>query len=239
MLKLGWMGLLVLLLLVLQVEVTYAGWEGLGGKTSKVLALQPDVKHGEMIYNKNCIACHELEGWGSMYGSFPQLAGQHQSVLVKQFLNMQSGKRNNPVMKDVLAKEEFKSSQNIADVTAYVSSLPMTEDNGKGAGENVVLGEKLYGEICVSCHGANAMGNAEVGIPLLLSQHYSYILKQFKAIRSGDRANANPAMIAAVKGLRDDEIEAVLDYVSRIKPPVERRSGKQNFASFMDELRNH
>ncbi|NND68469.1 MAG: cytochrome C, partial [Halioglobus sp.] len=55
--------------------------------------------------------------------------------------------------------------------------------------------------------------------PRLQAQHYKYLLRQFDAIRSGKRLNADPKMVKQIRGFSDKEVEAVLDYTSRLMPP--------------------
>ena len=49
----------------------------------------------------------------------------------------------------------------------------------------------------------------------------SYLVRQFKWIKEGKRRNANPDMVKQVQNFSEDDIEAVLDYTSRLKPPPE------------------
>jgi len=182
--------------------------------------------------------CHEMEAWGSIYdGDYPQLAGQHRSVLLKQLMNMRDGQRNNPVMKEVIETGILKSQQNLSDLVTYISSLPMTPDNGRGKGENLTKGEALYKKACVICHGKHGEGLEAAAIPLLQSQHYGYMLKQFNEIKEGKRSNTNPAMVKLIQSFSDEETHAVLDYISRIEPPEGKRARVQNLEGFMNQLK--
>ncbi|MDQ7016687.1 MAG: c-type cytochrome [Gammaproteobacteria bacterium] len=217
------------------------GGEVTNTKYGKVLALKPNLEHGAALYETNCVLCHEMEGWGSIYGGdFPQLAGQHQSVLVKQLLDMRDEKRvNQPMMEAVFSKNILQLPQDFADVAAYVSALPMTNENGKGKDEDVIRGGEVYKKTCMACHGKHAEGNAKAMIPLLESQHYGYMLTQFMAIKAGHRGNADPAMVAVIQNLSDEDIHAVLDYISRIKPAKDKRAMEQNFSGIMDQFKAH
>ena len=59
------------------------GWNEAGGEQDEALGLTPDLENGMDVYEV-CSACHLPEGWGLDDGTFPQLAGQHGSVLIKQ-----------------------------------------------------------------------------------------------------------------------------------------------------------
>jgi len=104
-------------------------------------------------------------------------------------------------------------------VAGYVDSLKMTIDNGKGSGRDLELGERVYRENCARCHGAQGEGDGEKFVPRIQSQHYKYMLRQFRAIKDGKRRNANPEMAAQIQELKDKDVEAVLDYASRLEPP--------------------
>ena len=45
-----------------------------------------------------CGACHLPSGAGRPDGTFPQLAGQHTTVLIKQMADIRAGLRDNPTM---------------------------------------------------------------------------------------------------------------------------------------------
>lgn len=168
-----------------------------------------------------CTACHGLNGWGKPDGTFPQIAGQHPKAIIKGIKDIREGHRDNPTMYPYTLARALGSPQDIADAVAYVSQLSMNPDNGKGPGKNLKHGEELYRKDCVACHGPEGEGNAAAGFPRIQGQHFNYLVRQFEWIRDGKRRNANPAMVQAVKGYNDDDIGAVMDYVSRLQPSKE------------------
>jgi len=46
-------------------------------------------------------------------------------------------------------------------------------------------------------------------------------MSQFEQIRTGRRRNADPEMVKQIQDFGERETRAVLDYVSRLKPPKE------------------
>ena len=69
-----------------------------------------------------CAACHGGDGI-SVDNSIPNIAGQHYVYLVQQLSDFKSGARVSPLM------AEFSrplSDQQIADLSAYYSSMPIT-----------------------------------------------------------------------------------------------------------------
>lgn len=168
-----------------------------------------------------CAACHLLEGWGKPDGTFPQIAGQYPNIIINALKEIRLKNRETPTMYPYTLSRGLGSPQDVADVAFYISGLPMNPDNGKGPGKNLEHGEKLYKKDCVACHGANGEGIQAAGFPRIHGQHFNYLVRQFEWIRDGKRKNVNPAMVQAIEGYNDDEVWAVLDYVSRLKPPKE------------------
>jgi len=195
-------------------------WNEGGGEQDEALHLEADLENGVEVYEV-CSACHQVNGWGLPDGTFPQLAGQHPKVLIKQLADIRAKNRDNPTMYPFALPREIGGAQSIADVAAYISKLPMNPENGVGPGDDLELGEKLYKDNCVRCHGANGEGDNEKFYPRIQGQHYAYLLRQFEWIRDGKRRNANPDMVKQIEGFSDRDMRAVMDYVSRQKPPAE------------------
>jgi cytochrome c553 len=189
----------------------------------KALALTPDVANGLEIY-RECAACHEPEGWGRATGSVPQIAGQHRKVLIKQLADFRGDTREAVLMAPYASVEYIGGTQAVADVTEYISTLEMSVDNGKGTGEDLALGEQVFKNSCVKCHGENGEGSNDDLAPRLQAQHYKYLMRQFKWLRSGTRQNAGEEMTSHALALEQNEISAVLDYASRLQPPEEFRA---------------
>ncbi len=188
---------------------------------SVVLQFKPDVINGKRVYGV-CESCHLPDGWGNDDGVYPQLAGQHARVLMKQLLDIREGRRDNPSMFPFVQERTIGGYQNLADVVAYISTLPMTPFHGKGkwgkASDEYRQGEQLYHEKCLSCHGDEAQGNSEQKIPRLQGQHYAYLVQQARLIATQQR-NADPGMFVTISELSLDEIDVVMNYISRIRVP--------------------
>jgi len=210
-------------------------WNVAGGEKDEAMLLKPDKERGIVVYEV-CSACHLLEGWGLTDGTFPQLAGQHRNVLIKQLADIRAKNRDNPTMypfaldDQILAVAgykhgEIKPAQLMADVTDYISKLPMNPEPGVGPwaedAPEFEQGKKLYADNCTECHGIDGEGNAEKFYPRIQGQHYNYMLRQFEWIRDGKRRNANPDMVKQIKGFSDKDMQMVINYTARHLPPKE------------------
>ncbi|MEW8508146.1 MAG: c-type cytochrome [Candidatus Thiodiazotropha sp.] len=190
----------------------------------RAMELTPDIENGKTVY-RVCVVCHQPEGWGSVSGYYPQIAGQLRKVIIKQLADIRARNRDNPTMLP-FTMLELLSLQEIADVSAYIAKLPMTRNNGVGSGTDLARGETIYREECAECHGKQAEGIVDEHFPLLQGQHYQYLMRQFRWIRDGRRRNADKKMVKQAQHFSSRDIAAVMDYISRLKPPEEKLAPK-------------
>ena len=189
----------------------------------------------------SCAGCHGEDG-NSLMPTFPKLAQQHTSYLVKQLHAFKDGSRNDPVMAPMAMA---LSDADIADLGAYFSSqtisanpepsLPPPEDPDEPVDENMAkatmqallaTGSNLYRNgnketevsACIACHGPAGEGNKPAAFPALHSQHPDYLIKTLTDFKSGAR-NKNPdnMMNMIAKKMSDEEIKAVSYYISTMK----------------------
>ena len=181
---------------------------------NKALAHKASAKNGQTAY-KICKGCHKADGSGLSDADYPQLAGQHASVIIKQLMDIRAGRRDNPRMYP-FAGDWIVSAEEIADIAAYLSKLPPTGDNGKGDGTRLAQGKALYDKDCADCHGSNGEGDAKKFYPMVAHQHYVYLKRETRESRDQGRRNANTEMVKVLKNYCDADIEAVSDYMSRL-----------------------
>ena len=192
-------------------------WNADGGEKKEILKLKGNALLGKEAY-QGCQGCHKANGAGRSDGSYPQLAGQHASVLIKQIADIRAGLRENQKMFP-FAGNHAVTTQEVADIAIYLQNMKIPRDNGKGPGTDLEHGKQLYMKDCQVCHGDNGEGSAEEFYPVLAGQHYQYMLREIRDIRKGKRRNANPKMVKVVKDYSDAEAEAVSDYMSRLLMP--------------------
>ncbi len=199
-------------------------WNEQSGEKAEILKLKGDAERGRNAY-RVCQGCHKPNGAGLPDGTYPQLAGQHATVLIKQMADVRDGRRENPKMFPFAGKHII-DMQEIADVAVYLQNMKIPHDNGKGPGANLARGKELYMNDCHSCHGDNGEGSEKKFYPVLAGQHYKYMLRQIRDIRDGKRRNASPKMVKVVRNYTDADMELVVDYMSRLSMP-ERSAARQ------------
>jgi cytochrome c553 len=189
-------------------------WNEMRGE--KLLALQAkgDALRGEIAFEV-CQGCHGMDALGETDGSYPRLAGQHASVIIKQLADVRAGVRDNRKMYP-FAEEHVVSTQELADIALYLQGLPVPAEHGQGPGGDLERGRTLYQRDCVDCHGPAGEGDPMSFYPRVAGQHYLYLVRQMRDIRDGKRRNANPEMWEVSKSYTDDDIQVVVDYMSRL-----------------------
>ena len=184
-------------------------------KINEAMAITPNLAKGQELY-QSCALCHSPEGWGNPTGHFPQIAGQHKSVIIKQLVDIRTGSRDNPTMSPFAQESYLGGSENIASVAAYIEKLLMNPNNSKGSGMDIVYGEQIYKKDCAECHQDNAQGDAVEFYPRLQGQNFHYLVRQLNWIQIGKRRNADKKMLKKLHRMGGREIHAVADYISHI-----------------------
>ena len=195
-------------------------WAKMEGELKAALDAKGVAKEGKEGY-EICGACHLPSGAGRSDGTFPQLAGQHTTVLIKQMADIRMGLRDNPTMYPFA--KELTDPQELAHVAAYIEGLCIPVDHGKYEGADaaaqIAKGKDLYEKQCKECHGANGEGDKAKFYPVIAGQHYKYLLRQMTEIRDGHRRNANPDMVKVIKPYTNDQLVAISAYQASLSMP--------------------
>jgi len=184
---------------------------------ARLLNRPGDVAKGKISY-EICRGCHKADGAGKSRSGYPQLAGQHPSVLIKQMVDVRAGRRDSPKMHPFI-EHDVVANDELADIAAYLHSLPVPADNGKGDGRLLELGRHLYQRDCADCHGRHGEGQGQKFYPRVAGQHYEYLYRETLESRDKGRRNSNPEMVRLLKDYVDSDVAAVSDYMSRLVPP--------------------
>jgi len=225
-------------LLALSLALAFTG-------TSSILHAEGNISAGKEKAAA-CVSCHGDNG-NSLVSTFPKLAQQHSSYLIKQLQAFKSGARKNPMMSAIAMG---LSDDDMVDIAAYyaeqevsANELPILDDDEddekpattegeKKTGDNntiqaiIAQGSDLYrnGDLtrevsaCIACHGPFGEGNKPAAFPLLKSQHADYLIKSLTDFKSGARSNNPENMMHMIaKKMTDEEIKAVSYRISMMK----------------------
>lgn len=163
-----------------------------------------------------CAGCHGVNGV-AMIPNYPSLAGQHESYLTKQIIEIRDGARKVPEMTGMVAAF---SDQDAANVAAYFAAMP--KNLGQADPALLERGRELYraGDMakgipaCTACHSPNGMGNAQAKYPTLSGQNPAYTEAALKKFRDGSRTNDPNKMMSGIAAkMSDKDIQAVSNYV--------------------------
>ena len=182
------------------------------------------VERGKLVYD-TCTPCHGANGAGNRELKAPDIAGLPQWYILRQLENFSKdirgahpddmeGHRMRPMAR-TLYREGDKES-----VAEYVAGLPVA------AAEHVLTqgdkhaGETQFTNVCATCHGANGMGNKDMGAPKLLGQADWYMYAQLQKFHSGMRGAHPDDMYGAqmrAMSMTLTDTTAMLDVVAYIK----------------------
>ena len=179
-------------------------------------AIAADIAAGKTTASTVCVACHGADG-NSPVVTYPKLAGQNASYMVKQLTEFKSQARMDPIMLGMVAALSEDDMKNVA---AYYES--QVSNGGKAAADKVALGERIYrGGIaekgvaaCTACHGPTGAGISTSGYPAVSGQHSAYVESQLQKFAEGTRSNdPNRMMRDIASKLSKDEMTAVASYM--------------------------
>lgn len=182
-----------------------------------------------------CTGCHGPQGRSGPDGYYPRLAGKPAGYLYNQLLNLQQGKRNYPLMQNLLAPLDDTYLRAIADYfsgleIAYPAPAPQSTDKASLArGQQLVRqgDASLQIPACVQCHG-NALTGTQPSVPGLLGLPRDYLNAQLGGWQNGQRqAQAPDCMAAIAKRLSDADVHALSSWLSSQHVPQTSRAAAQ------------
>jgi len=185
-----------------------------------------DAAKGKAAYAV-CSACHGSNGSGNKTLNAPRIAGQESWYVERQLKNFKAGIRG-ANSKDTFGMQmrpmalTLSDDQAIADMSAYVSSMPATKSS-----KNTVMGDISAGKasymICQTCHGAKGGGNRALNAPKLTGMQDWYIVRQIKNFKSGIRGTKSGDIYGmqmrpmAMTLSSDEAIKNVAVYIATFK----------------------
>ncbi len=112
-----------------ETDSTPASTEGTAPVPAPSAADQRAIENGKRLYNTTCVLCHGDQAQGNELFNAPRLAGQEVWYIERQLQNFASGRRGSDPT-DVFGAQmrpmaiALNGNENIADVAAYLSSIP-------------------------------------------------------------------------------------------------------------------
>jgi cytochrome c553 len=176
---------------------------------------QADEARAKKIAGGSCFLCHGAQG-ESTSEVFPRLAGQHAEYIAKQLQAFKNGQRKSTAMTEMVAK---LTPDEMLALGRYYEKMSIPREEAKEP-QLAAMGRYIYHNgnkfsgvpACVSCHGMNAEGAAN--LPRLATQFSGYIHNQLKSFNKRDRTNDNAVMHVVVEKMTELEMAAVAEYVS-------------------------
>ena len=149
-----------------------------------------DIAAGKAIVDKDCKACHGLNGKGVAPG-IPDLAGQHERYILAALNEYKDGSRIHAALRSIATSLTDNDRKNVAGYFASLPAIPAAKtpifspyDNGKQVATT-----------CAGCHGAD--GNSKTaGTPNLAGQQPRYFYDATQEYMAGLRQAApmNPLL---------------------------------------------
>jgi cytochrome c oxidase subunit 2 len=172
-----------------------------------------------------CVACHGANGEGNLALNTPGIAGQSESYLKRQLWEFKNGQRGNhegdiagAQMRPMAAA--LTDRQAIADVSAYIASLPATVPTTTVEGDTQ-NGQKLYISKCGACHGGDAWGNEALYTPRLTMLGDAYVIRQVTNFQEGmrgidEQAEYGKQMALMAKTVTAEELNDIAAFLNEL-----------------------
>lgn len=179
------------------------------------LQATPDTADGARLFTV-CTECHGPHAEGKASGWPPEIAGQHRRVIVKELVDYRAGERWYDPMERIAGIHVLGSTQDVADVAAYVARLAPSADTTPGPQRWVAKGAELYALRCQWCHGERGEGNDERFVPRVAGQQYEYLLRQLHDTREARRPNMRTQHLRLIERSSAQELMGLASYMSRL-----------------------
>jgi len=158
-----------------------------------------------------CAACHGVDG-NSTNPQYPKLAGQTARYIYIQLKDFKEGRRKDPQMSPMAAN---LSKEDMWAIGEYFESQKQAPSTYQVEGDKVAKGRQIAVDaLCTMCHLGGFLGQNEV--PRTAGQHYEYIVKQLQDFRARNRTNDAGSMAAYTRGLTDDQIDKLAQYITNL-----------------------
>ena len=208
--------------------------ESVDRTTKLALSLDAHPRRGAAQFKKLCVQCHGARANGDPAKSIPSLAGQRFTYLVRQLANFSGAQRDSATMHKVVTQKALQSPQAWVDIASYLNNLPVPAVVQTGDGAHIGLGRGIYHEQCASCHREDARGDDDGFVPAMRGQNFPYLVSQMHKLADGHRHNVDENLVRFLKSFETSDINAVADYLSRLKGPGRDRKAMRDDGTVVD-----
>ena len=172
-----------------------------------------DAAAGKAVAERECKACHGLDGRGVAPG-IPHLAAQRDRYLLLALTEYKDVKRTHSALRELAGRLNPAELRNV--VAYYSSQPPPPPASGKGSIQATLAEKgKVLASSCEKCHGTE--GNSKTpGVPSLAGQQPHYLVTAIQEYHRGDRGTA--AMKTILRGANRLELESLALYFASRTP---------------------
>ena len=173
----------------------------------KAVEMAVDAGHKASFF---CGNCHGPDG-NSIGGEVPNLAGQNPAYLLEQIRKFGSGQRKNEFMQKLI---KVLSDDDKVNIALYYANQKV---KGQGQGDSALLarGYEIFSKNCFRCHGDQGRGNEKIA--RIAGQQVPYLSLTLTRYRDHTGERYDPLMATNTAMLKDGDIRALAEYVSRLK----------------------
>jgi|SRR5450830_68827 len=193
-------------------------WMSLGLIALIVASSAFGAEQGAKLERQLCSVCHGPGGTTSSE-LFPQLAGQPAPYFINQMKAFRDKSRTEENAKRFmwgissrLTDEEIQQLAAFYETQSPVHLGKVSNQSKYDLGKNIFMNGHAEKGVppCMACHGEK--GEGKEATPRLGGQHEAYLKRQLKVFYGNERPAAT-AMHEVVKGLSEDDIEAIAQYL--------------------------
>ena len=187
-------------------------------------ALAQDMDRGRELFQL-CAACHGEQGEGNALFLAPGIGGLPSWYVEAQLVKFRDGGRGTHFddipgmrMRPMALSLRTEHGDDLKDVTAYVSSLPVHKPAPTLSGGDAARGATHYA-VCQACHGLAGQGVQATNGPPVANQADWYLLSSLQRFKSGARGSApndpNGAVMRGMANILVDE-QAMKDVIAHM-----------------------
>ncbi|TSA10716.1 MAG: cytochrome c4 [Betaproteobacteria bacterium] len=174
---------------------------------------QADAAAGKIIADRDCKACHGLDGKG-VAPAIPNLAGQRERYLFNSLKEYKDGRRSHAALKNMTNNMSEADLRNLAAHFSRLAPIASVETADVKHSSPYEQG-KVAAAACAKCHGED--GNSKIpGTPSLAGQQPHYLVAAIQEYHQGDRAKG--AMKSSLRESDKLELESMALYFASQKP---------------------